>query len=91
MSLLYQYFKNCLNVYPSPLDGRSYVQSKVGRSWYMHSRSFNFQLSNSWLSCSFSCFATYFDCVIVSHPQTGSLEKAAEEKEVQFKCQCGFH
>ena len=60
-------------------------------SYRYFSRSFNFQLSNSWLSCSFSCFATYIDCGIVSHPQTGSMEKAAEEKEVQFKCQCGFH
>ena len=173
MSLLNQYYKNWLYVYPSPLNGRSYVQSKVGRSWYMRkdilvvastfncwilgfrvlfrvlqhisivslfhilkqaawkklqkkrkssssvsvipikaslrrchhcgshqnivktwtsfSGSFNFQMSNSWLSCCFSCFATYIDFGIVSHPQTGSMEKAAEEKEVQFKCQCGFH
>ena len=35
MSLLNQYYKNWLYVYPSPLNGRSYVQSKVGRSWYM--------------------------------------------------------
>ena len=26
----------------------------------------------------------FIDCVIVSHPQTGSLEKAAEDKEVRL-------
>ena len=68
-------------MYKAKLDG-------VGTCVKYLSRSFNFQLSNSWRLFSFSCFATYIDCVIVSHPQTGSLEKASEEKEVQFKCQC---
>ena len=36
MSLLYQYYNNWSYVYPLPLDGGSYVQSKDEWSWYMH-------------------------------------------------------